>query len=89
MLQDKERRDVGEAGHKPSEPAAAQPESNGTMDVGEGAGTERRRLEHGNGDSQAGAAEPRAMQASSAGAGQATKGPGSRGVLEPCLCRYS
>ena len=78
-----------EAQQMPLEPAAVQPESNGTLAMGEGNVPERKRQEHANGDPQEGADESRAMQATSAGIGQATKGSASRGVPEPHLYQYS
>ena len=78
MLQDKDIRDVREAEPRPLEPAAAQPASNGTPDMGGGRVAERH--EHANGDSREGADASRAMQASSAGAGQVARDPEKTGT---------
>lgn len=91
MLQDKENRDVKEVEQTPLEPAAAHPESNGTLDVAEGQAPEQRRLEQANGNSHEQADQPTAMQASAAGAGQATKGSEGRGRSQchPHVCPWS
>ena len=80
MLQEKENKDLKEGEQTPMEPAAAQPDSNGTLDMAEGHAPERRGLEHANGDSHGRTDEPRAMQPSAAGAGQATNGSEGTGM---------